>query len=127
MGVQRRKTRRDNPWRASQQAKSPRARNQNFFCVDRQQRHRTAEQYREEIQRDRAENQFVIPDVAESREYGSKGKWFARAGRRLHFYTQRRQHRNSARRKCCGVNRRRAAEKSVKNSPHGWPKDRRKL
>ena len=50
----------------AEQAKPPRSDFQDVARIDREQRGRAAEQHREEIERDRAEHDLLVPDVAEA-------------------------------------------------------------
>ena len=53
---------------AAQQAEAPRAGVQNFSRINRQKRYRAAEKNGEQIERNRAENDFLLPDVTETGE-----------------------------------------------------------
>ena len=54
--------------RAAQQAQAPGADVQDVLGEDRQQRHRAAEQHREQVERDRAQHHLVLPHVAHAGE-----------------------------------------------------------
>src|SRR5579885_2486328 len=100
---------------------------QDFFCINRQQSDRTAEQHGEQVQRDGTEHQLVTPDVMESGENGFEGKAFTWTRRGLQLDTKGSERGNCTGQKRGGVNGHGAAEEGVEKSAHGRAEDRGEL
>ena len=115
--------------RGAQQPKTPRTDRQDVARIDRHERHGSAEQHGEEVERDRAEHDLFLPDVAEAGdELGPAGRprRDPLAGRRNHRDEPDTQHRNEQRDAVCR-SRRDLVEQAAGKRPGdgGGARDRR--
>jgi hypothetical protein len=108
--------------RGAQQTQSPGSGVENFASVDRQQSDRPSEQHREKIERDRAQNELLTPDVMQSCERGLQRHGLPR---RALFRLDAEGGDQSADggERCRRVHDRRTAESGVKNAAERWPEN----
>ena len=105
---------------AAQETEAPRPGMKNRPRINRQQGHRAAQQHGEQVERDRTENQFFMPDVVESREHSSQTDRLARARLLAGFYPDHRQGGGNRCKRGRGIHQLRAAKKCVQQSAEGW-------